>query len=113
MSPFNRSTLYLVQQEQIGKYADIDMRFAQEVAMGAREPLVVHAIWDDEVKVWVATSKDVPGLVTEAPSLDKLIPKLKVMIPELLDANGHADGGGDVRFKVLGEINEIAHRAVV
>jgi hypothetical protein len=75
-----------------------------------REPLVVHAIWDEEAKVWVATSEDVPGLATEAPSWDKLIPKLKVMIPELLDANGYADGDEEVRFKVLGEINEVAHR---
>lgn len=80
-----------------------------EKDMGAREPLLVHAIWDEEAKVWVATSDDVPGLATEAPTWDKLIPKLKVMIPELLDANGYADGD-DVRFKVLGEINEIAHR---
>ncbi len=77
--------------------------------MGARE-LVVHAIWDDEAKVWVATSDDVPGLATEAPSWDQLIPKLKVMIPELLDANGYADSDDDIRFKVLGEINETTHR---
>jgi len=77
--------------------------------MGARQPLIVHAIWDDEAKVWVATSEDVPGLVTEAPTWDKLIPKLKVMIPELLDANGYADGD-DFPFKVVGEINEVAHR---
>jgi uncharacterized protein DUF1902 len=58
------------------------------MSIGNPEHLVVHAIWDDEAKVWVATSDDIPGLVTEAPSWDKLIPKLKVMIPELLDANG-------------------------
>lgn len=81
-----------------------------EPNMGVRAPLIVRAIWDDEAQVWVATSEDVPGLATEAPSWDKLIPKLKVMIPELLDANGYADGGDDVHFKVLGEINEVAHR---
>lgn len=81
-----------------------------EQDMGAREPLVVHALWDDEAQVWVATSEDVPGLATEAPTWDMLIPKLKAMIPELLDANGYADGDDDVRFKVLGEINEVAHR---
>jgi len=81
-----------------------------ENGMAERKPLLVHAIWDDEAKVWVATSDDVPGLATEAATWDKLIPKLKVMIPELLDANGYADADDDVRFKVLGEINEIAHR---
>ena len=75
----------------------------------AKRPLVVHAKWDDEARVWVATSDDVPGLVTEAQSLDKLVPKLKVMIPELLDANGYAEGD-DIPFKLEAELHEIAHR---
>lgn len=78
--------------------------------MGAREPLVVKAVWDEEAKVWVVSSDDVPGLATEAPTWDKLIPKLQTMIPELLDANGYADGDVDVQVKVLGEVNVIAHR---
>ncbi|OQW89654.1 MAG: hypothetical protein BWK78_07450 [Thiotrichaceae bacterium IS1] len=28
--------------------------------------LQINAIWDDEAKVWVATSEDILGLVTEA-----------------------------------------------
>ena len=78
-------------------------------ALMAKRPLVVHAKWDDEARVWVATSDDVPGLVTEAQSLDKLVPKLKVMIPELLDANGYAEGD-DIPFKLEAELHEIAHR---
>jgi predicted RNase H-like HicB family nuclease len=38
--------------------------------------------------VWVATSDDVPGLATGADTLDALVDKLKVVIPELLEANG-------------------------
>ena len=78
--------------------------------MDARKPLIVHAIWDEEAKVWVAHSDDIPGLATEAPTWDKLIPKLKSMIPELLDANGYSEGDKDVPFKVLGEISETARR---
>ena len=48
----------------------------------------VKAEWDDEVGVWVATSDEVPGLATEAGTLDGLVEKLRVMIPELLEANG-------------------------
>ena len=48
----------------------------------------VRAFWDEEAKVWVAESDDVPGLVTEAPSVDQLIEKLKGLIPELLAENG-------------------------
>jgi hypothetical protein len=77
--------------------------------MSAPKPLIVRAIWDGEAKVWVVTSDDVPGLATEAGSLDALLPKLKTMIPELLDANGYADCD-KIHFKVLGEINEIAYR---
>ena len=48
---------------------------------------VIEATWDAEAKVWVAESEDVPGLVTEAATLDELITKLMVMIPELLELN--------------------------
>jgi predicted RNase H-like HicB family nuclease len=54
--------------------------------------LVVRAEWDDEAKVWVATSDDVPGLVTEADTVEELEAKLKIMIPELLDLNGVSHG---------------------
>ena len=50
--------------------------------------LTVKAIWDKKVSVWVATSEDVPGLVTEAATAEELEQKLQVMIPELLKANG-------------------------
>jgi predicted RNase H-like HicB family nuclease len=47
----------------------------------------VHADWDPEAGVWVATSDDVPGLATEAPTVEALAEKLRTMIPELLEAN--------------------------
>ena len=47
----------------------------------------VKAMRDEEAQVWVATSEDVPGLATEADTLEQL-KKLQVMIPELLKANG-------------------------
>jgi len=49
--------------------------------------ITVKAVWDDEAKVWVAESEDVPGLVTEAQSTEALFQKLEVLIPELLEAN--------------------------
>lgn len=50
--------------------------------------ILVKAVWDADAEVWVATSEDVPGLVTEAESHEALIRKLSVMVPELLRANG-------------------------
>jgi predicted RNase H-like HicB family nuclease len=50
--------------------------------------VLVRASFDDAAHVWVATSEDVPGLVTEADTLEALRSKLLVVIPELLEANG-------------------------
>ena len=47
----------------------------------------VHTDWDVEAGVWVATSNDVPGLATEADTVEALLVKLEGMIPELLAAN--------------------------
>jgi predicted RNase H-like HicB family nuclease len=57
---------------------------------GVERPMevAVRATWDREASVWVAESDDVPGLVTEADDIEALVAKLKVLIPELLDANG-------------------------
>jgi predicted RNase H-like HicB family nuclease len=57
--------------------------------------LTVRAMWDADASVWVAESDDVPGLITEADSLEGLVRKLRVMIPELLEANGVLPPNGD------------------
>lgn len=74
--------------------------------MRKQQTITVHAVWDEEAKVWVATSSDVPGLATESASLDLLVPKLQSMIPELLDANGYPDGD-EIHFRIVGEVNSI------
>lgn len=48
----------------------------------------VRSLWDSEAGVWVALSDDVPGLVTEAQSLEALEAKLEHLVPELLLLNG-------------------------
>ena len=68
--------------------------------------ITVNAEWDPEAKVWVATSDDVPGLVTEAETVEALTEKLSVMIPELLEANGTLVGSAVREVP----INLIAHR---
>ncbi len=71
--------------------------------------LKVRAVWDDEAKVYVAESEDVPGLITEADTVSALVQKLKYLIPELLDENGYPDGD-EISFKVCTETDAIAHR---
>ena len=73
--------------------------------MGPKQ-ITVNAEWDSEAKVWVATSDDVPGLVTEADTVEALTEKLSVMIPELLEANGNLVG--NLAREV--PVNLIAHR---
>jgi predicted RNase H-like HicB family nuclease len=74
------------------------------------KPFFIRAEWDDESQVWVATSDDVPGLATEGETLEKLIRKLKIMIPELLEANGEAVHQ-EVSFELLSRRFEIARQA--
>ncbi|MCK8603320.1 DUF1902 domain-containing protein [Desulfoferrobacter suflitae] len=75
----------------------------------------VKAFWDSEAEVWVATSDDVPGLVTEAGDADELIGKLRAMIPELLEANGllDQDEAVDIPMHISSERTEtITYRPV-
>lgn len=76
------------------------------------KPYFVRAEWDEEAKVWVATSDDIPGLATEDETLEKLVAKLKVLIPELLTENdpGHQ---GDIPFEILTRRFEIAPHSPV
>jgi predicted RNase H-like HicB family nuclease len=75
------------------------------------KPLFIRAEWDEEARVWVATSDDVAGLATEGPTLEELVEKLKIIIPELLDANqDELAGRGEVPFEILTRRFEIAQR---
>jgi len=47
--------------------------------------LLVRADWDAEASVWVATSPDLLGLVTEAPSIEALRAKLPGIAYDLLE----------------------------
>jgi predicted RNase H-like HicB family nuclease len=54
--------------------------------------ILVRAEWDDDAKVWVATSADIAGLATEAATLEELRDKVLAMVEELAELNGmHSD----------------------
>ena len=59
----------------------------------------INLIWDKEAGVWVATSEDVKGLVLESGSLDALIERVKVAIPELLELNQKNIHRANIYFK--------------
>jgi predicted RNase H-like HicB family nuclease len=54
-------------------------------------PIVIHADWDSEAAVWVATTNDLKGLVTEADTIEALRAKLPGMILDLLEEYGVSD----------------------
>ena len=56
--------------------------------MPDEKKIEVLALWDDEADVWVASSDDVPGLITEAETTEILLEKLRVLVPELLELSG-------------------------
>ena len=67
---------------------------------------VVRAVWDEEAAVWVATSDDVPGLVTEAETFEDLSRKVSELVPELLEANGvlpEGDDGMELPISIVAE----------
>ena len=71
----------------------------------------IRAEWDDEAKVWVATSDDVPGLATEADTLEALSAKLESLVPELLEANGALEFT-EVPFELLARKFSVTQAAV-
>jgi Domain of unknown function (DUF1902) len=53
--------------------------------------IVVRATWDPAANVWTAESSDLPGLVTEAASLDELGCKLPGLIQDLMETDRELD----------------------
>ncbi len=73
----------------------------------------VHAAWDPEASVWVATSDDVPGLCAEAPTVEELTAVVLELVPELLVLNGVLAEGdaGEIPVRITAERDAVAHRA--
>ena len=72
--------------------------------------LVIHAQWDDEAKVWYATSDDVPGLCVEASTFDELVNVATELTPELLELN-HVEISGPVSLHITAERTLMAKAA--
>jgi hypothetical protein len=45
--------------------------------------IIVCAVWDPEARVWIAESSDLPGLVTEAETVEALRAKIPAMMRDL------------------------------
>lgn len=72
------------------------------------KPYFIRAEWDCEAQVWVASSDDVPGLVTEADTVEALDTKLQTLVPELLEANGCLPSGDSIQVELFARRFSIA-----
>ena len=68
--------------------------------------IIVKAEWDTDALVWTATSDDVPGLVAESASMEKLRPKVMLMIEELIELNNLSFGIEDIPVHFVAQTTE-------
>lgn len=52
------------------------------------DDVIVDAWWDDDAKVWIATSPDIPGLVVETESWGAMVMEVPLVVDDLLDVRG-------------------------
>ena len=69
--------------------------------------IVVDAVWDDEARVWVATSRGDIGLVTEAPTIDALERRIAAVVPDLVAMAA----GEEVEIEILARRSQIVMAA--
>ena len=49
----------------------------------------LHAAYDADARVWYTIDCDMPGLVTEGETLERLRERAAAVLPEMLELNGH------------------------
>ncbi|WEF25254.1 DUF1902 domain-containing protein [Paracoccus sp. S3-43] len=78
----------------------------------SQAPIRVKIGWDDEARVWVATSDDVAGLAVEADSLDKVHGTVMAVLYDLVELNGFKHDGDDIPVHLMTEkLLKTAHHA--
>ena len=67
--------------------------------------------WDEEAEVWYVAETDVPGLATEAATVEEMEDKLLRMVPEVLALNGAPGPSEPVLFELITRKDELAQCA--
>ncbi len=67
------------------------------------QTIIVRADWDDEAKVWVATTMDIRGLAVEAATFDLLREAVTGAIADLIEENGFDTDLPEVAVQILGQ----------
>ena len=47
----------------------------------------VKLVWDSEANRWYTETEDIPGLLLESESFDKLVERVRLAAPEMLELN--------------------------
>jgi uncharacterized protein DUF1902 len=68
----------------------------------------VSCNWDHEAHVWYVAETDVPGLATEAATLEEMEQKLLRMVPELLFLNNSGESRQRVPFELIARKHALA-----
>jgi predicted RNase H-like HicB family nuclease len=63
-----------------------------------RRYAVVRIAWDAEAKVWYVEESDIPGLVTEADTLEELREKVPFIIQDLLEDDSNRPDEIEIDF---------------
>lgn len=85
----------------------LKVEMSKQMVRGSRMNYTVYLTWDDEAKVWVATSPNVIGLVLESESVDVLIERVNNAVPELLELN-HQESARTINY-VCNRIQQMAY----
>jgi hypothetical protein len=59
----------------------------------------VTARWENDARVWLATSEDVAGLVVEADTWAGMIEEVRLVLPDLLETAGQSSSDVSLTFK--------------
>ncbi|WP_108395772.1 DUF1902 domain-containing protein [Devosia submarina] len=65
--------------------------------------IIVRAQWDEEARVWVASSSDIGGLSVEADTIENLNQKVLAAIADLIELNGFESDLSEVPVHLLAE----------
>ena len=60
-------------------------------SMSDRKVINIEAVWHEDEKVWVATSPDLPGLVTDAHDFESLRRRLSLLVPDFVKSLAQQD----------------------
>lgn len=67
--------------------------------------IMIRAFFDEEAKVWVATSNDIDGLAIEANTVEELLDRVPGALADLVELNGVGEKYDmpDIPYHVMAE----------